>query len=238
MSTSGTFAWELDIDEVIEDAYEMAGLEMRTSYNSQTARRSLNLLLTEWVTEGINLWTVELNTTSTIADTAAYTLNAKYYDVIDVALRDSDGNDRPLDRLNYQEYLAIPDKDQSGPPNSVLVQRDNDTITLTVWPVPDDTDDTIIYHSIRYMEDVNAMQQNPEIPRRFLPALIAGLAVKLALKNPAKWTTGPDNRPIQIDGVSNEHYKKLVDHYTDVFMKAREEDRERDSWRIRVNAAL
>lgn len=238
MATSGTFAWSLDIDDMIEEAYEQAGLEMRTSYNSQTARRSLNLLLTEWVSEGINLWTVELSTTATINATAEYTLNAKYYDLLDISLRDSSGNDKPLDRLSYDEYLAIPDKDLAGTPTSVLIERKQAAVTITLWPVPDDTDDTIVYYSLRHIEDVDSMQQSADVPRRFLPALISGLAFQIAIKNPAKMEAGPDGRPIQVGGVSTQHIALLQSEYLRKFTLAKEEDRERDSFRVRVNARM
>jgi hypothetical protein len=238
MATSGTFAWQLDIDDLIEEAYEQAGLEVRDSYNSQTARRSLNLLLTEWINEGVNLWTVELNTTATVAATASYTLNAKYYDLLDIAIRDSDGNDRPLDRVSYEEYLALPDKDLAGTPNSALVERKQDAVTVTLWPVPEDATETIVYYSLRYMEDVDAMQQNPDIPRRFVPALTTGLAVEIAIKNPARMESGPDGRPIQVGGVNSQHLQTLQAQYARKFTLAREEDRERDTFRVRVNAGM
>jgi len=75
MATSGTKTFSLDTGEVIAEAYELAGLELRTGYDAATARRSLNIMFADWSNRGVNLWTVAQVSLDITSGTASYTLN-------------------------------------------------------------------------------------------------------------------------------------------------------------------
>lgn len=220
MATSGTFTWNLDVYEIIEEAYENCGMELSTSYQMQSARRSLNMLLTEWVNDGVNLWTVDEMTVSLTADTASFTLNAKYTDVLTAVIRDSSGNDTPLNRITLAEYQHRTDKDMSGKPVEYAIERNsNGGHTLYVWPVQDVGTYTFVSWAIRYMEDVdNTYTDNVDVPRRFIPALVYGLAYKLGIKNK--------------DAVPLEDRAELEKEYLRTYQAAKDEDRERASFKI------
>ena len=186
MATSGTYTFNLSVDELIEDAYERIGMTSVSGYDLRTARRSLNLLLTEWVNEDITLWTMEQRTIALTPGQATYTLNAYDVDVLEVALRTS-GADTILTRTSWAESMYVPDKDQAGRPNQYLFDRQV-TPQITLWPVPDNATQSLIISVFTFIEDVGSYGNEMATPRRFLPAMIAGLAMKLAeKKNPARW---------------------------------------------------
>ena len=89
MTTSGTRTFNLDVAEVIEEAYERCGLEVRTGYDAKTARRSLNLMFADWANRGLNLWTVGQGTTNLVQGTSTYTLGADVVDILEMVLRRS-----------------------------------------------------------------------------------------------------------------------------------------------------
>ena len=103
MATSGTKTFSIDTGQLIEEAYELAGLELRTSYDAQTARRSLNIMFADWANRGINLWTVAQVTLDLVESTASYTLNAYDIDVLDAVIR-RDSTDISIDRISRSEY--------------------------------------------------------------------------------------------------------------------------------------
>jgi hypothetical protein len=186
MATSGTYTFNLSVDELIEDAYERIGMTSVSGYDLRTARRSLNLLLTEWVNEDIVLWTMEQRTLALVPGQATYVLNAYDVDVLEVALRTS-GADTILTRTSWAESMYVPDKDQPGRPNQYLFDRQA-TPQITLWPVPDNATQSLVISVFTFIEDVGAYGNDVATPRRFLPAMIAGLAMKLAeKKNPARW---------------------------------------------------
>ncbi len=123
MTTSGSRDFNLDVAEIIEEAYERCGLEARSGYDLRTARRSLNLLFADWANRGLNLWTVTKTTQALTAGTSEYTLGADVIDVLDVSLR-RDGTDYDLDRISRGEYMNFPNKtSQAGPVSSSLTGR-------------------------------------------------------------------------------------------------------------------
>ena len=186
MATSGTYTFNLSVDEIVEDAYERIGMTSVSGYDLRTARRSLNLLLTEWVNEDITLWTMEQRSISLVPGQATYVLNPADVDVMEVALRTS-GSDTVLTRTSWAESMYIPDKDQAGRPNQYLFDRQT-TPQITLWPVPDNATQSLIISVFTFIEDVGAYGNEVATPRRFLPAMIAGLAMKLAEKKaPQRW---------------------------------------------------
>jgi len=185
VATSGTAVWDLDILDLIEEAYERAGGSARTGNDFRTARRSLNILSAEWSNRGLNLWTVESLTIALLAGTASYSLPADTIDIIDAMVRvNSQGSnlDYTIERIGVGDYASIPNKATTGRPIQVYVQRTN-VPTLTVWPVPD-VPYTFLYWRLRRIQDATTGTDTMDIPVRFLPAMVAGLAFYLGQKRP------------------------------------------------------
>ena len=188
MTTSGTATFNLDFAEIAEEAFERAGLELRSGYDMKTARRSLNLMSAEWSNMGLNLWTVATGSISLVSGTGTYNLPADTIDVIEHVIRTNNSGqntDLTMQRISVSDYAAIPTKSTQGRPIQIYVNRQIQP-TVTVWPVPDSsTPYTLVYWYLRRMEDTGASAANTaDIPVRFLPALVSGLAYYIALKNP------------------------------------------------------
>ena len=191
MATSGTKTFALSIADTIEEAYELAGIELRTGYDAETARRSLNIMFADWSNRGINLWTIEQVSTLLSTGTASYTLNSYDIDIVSAIVRvtDSSGSstDLNVERIGRTEYLNIPDKTIQGRPTQIFLDRQI-TPVLKVWPTPDNTATyTIVANTIQRIDDASASNQDPEVPSRFIPCMASGLSYYLALKkNPEK----------------------------------------------------
>jgi len=180
MATSGSRDFDLDVADIIEEAYERCGLELRTGYDAKTARRSLNLMFAEWANRGINLWTVKQGTQSLTAGTATYAFNATFTDLLEVVLR-RDGTDFDLNRISRGEYLSIPNKTTQGRPSQYYYNRQT-TPEINLWATPDSSSDTLVYYYIQRIEDADALVNTTDAPFRFLPCIVAGLAYYLAMK--------------------------------------------------------
>jgi hypothetical protein len=218
MATSGTYTFNLDIAEIIEEAFERCGLELRTGYDLETARRSLNLLLLEWANEGIHLFTLDQYTQDLVASTASYTLPTEVIDVVSGILRDVAATpdvDHPMTAISLSHYLNISDKTQSSLPHFYCTERNTSSVTLRLWPTPSLSTYDFIYWGFRHIQDIGDHTNNPDVAKRFLPSLIAGLAYHLSLKR---------NKEVDIN-----LRQELLLHYTKVFDMARYEDRERSS---------
>lgn len=216
MATSGTQTFDLDISDAIEEAYEQAGLEVRGGYDARTARRSLNLLLAEWVNEDIQLWRIRQLEVPLVLGQIQYELPASTINVMEIAVRRPSGSqetDYIIPPIPRNEYLSLPDKTIRSRPTQWYLDRQIVPI-LNVWPAPDVGNMTLIINTFTRIEDTSASAQTIDVPSRFLPALVAGLAWKLAMKK----------NPERI-GVTEQNYKFL-------FAKAREADRERGSSRF------
>mgnify|MGYP003120740133 FL=1 len=187
MATSGTATFNLEIAEVIEEAFERCGLQTKTGYDIETARRSLNLLSMEWANRGLNFWCVEQGTASTTASTSTVTLPADTIDLIEHWIRDGSGtsqNDLPLSRFSVSQYTTIPNKKTEGRPVNIYIDKQRDAPVVYLWPTPDKVY-TFAYQRIRRIEDTGSVgSTNPDVPARFLPALVSGLAFQLSQKYP------------------------------------------------------
>jgi len=187
VATSGTATFNLEISEVIEEAFERCGLQSKTGYDIETARRSLNLLSLEWANRGLNFWCVEQGTASTTASTSTITLPADTIDLIEHWIRDGSGtsqNDLPLSRFSVSQYTTIPNKKTEGRPVNIYIDKQRDAPVAYLWPTPDKVY-TFAYQRIRRIEDTGAVgSTNPDVPARFLPALVSGLAFQLSQKYP------------------------------------------------------
>ena len=126
MATSGTYNFNLDIDDIVEDAYERCGVQTRSGYDLKSARRSLNILFQEWMNRGIHLWKVENQTANLTAGTTTYTAPADASDILEMAFRQVSGGtttDTTMTKISRSEYQAIPNKFSQGQPTQYYVER-------------------------------------------------------------------------------------------------------------------
>jgi len=224
MTTSGTTAFNLDVTELVEEAYERAGLELRTGYELRTARRSINLLTIEWANRGINLWTVEQGSIPLVVGTDTYDLPVDTIDLLEHVVRQN-GQDISAARISVSTYATIPNKAARGRPVQVYINRQSgasypvsgvNAPKVTMWPVPDVGSYTLVYWRLRRIQDIGDGAETADMPFRFLPALVAGLAYYIAMKNPE----------------SADRVMMLKQAYDEVFQQAADEDREKASVRF------
>ena len=191
MATSGTTTFDLDLNEYVEEAFERCGAELRTGYDLKTARRSMNLLFADWANRGINLWTVEQGTINLTQGTNTYNLPNDTVDLIEHVIRTGAGNvstqvDLTITRISVSTYSSIPNKLQQARPIQVWINRQAPTPTITVWPTPDQNNTyQFVYWRLRRIQDAGAGgTYTQDVPFRFIPCLVAGLAYYLSMKIP------------------------------------------------------
>lgn len=191
MATSGTTTFNLDLNEYVEEAFERCGAELRTGYDLKTARRSMNLLFADWANRGINLWTVEQGTINLTQGTNTYNLPDDTVDLIEHVIRTGAGNvstqvDLTITRISVSTYSSIPNKLQQARPIQVWINRQTPTPQITVWPTPDQTGTyQFVYWRLRRIQDAGAGgTYTQDVPFRFIPCLVAGLAYYLSMKIP------------------------------------------------------
>ena len=266
MSVSGVASFNLDLTEIVEEAFERAGSELRTGYDLRTARRSLNLLFADWANRGVNMWTFEQGTINLVPGQNTYPLPNDTVDLLEHVIRTGAGSaatqsDLTITRISVSTYATIPNKLQQARPIQIWVQRLNgqtaavgttlsttisatdttlvlasvsslaatgfiligsETIgygyisgntlyncsrgqgnttaaahtagdaayqqnlpAVTVWPTPDNsTTYQLVYWRMRRIDDAGGGVNTMDVPFRFLPCLVAGLAYYLALKVP------------------------------------------------------
>lgn len=215
MATSGTATFTLDLAEAIEEAYERCGAEARTGYDFKTARRSLNLMFADWANRGLNMWTFEEATVSIVAGTAEYTLPEDTVDILDAVVRTGTGNtqaDITCNRISLSDYAAIPNKTLTGRPIQMWVKREAAAPRIVLWPVPDSVSTyTFVYWRLRRVQDAGDGVNTQDLPFRFLPCMIAGLAYYLSLKVPG----------------ARDRRAELKADYDEAWQLASDEDREK-----------
>ena len=221
MTTSGTTGFALDFPEIVEEAMERCGEELRTGYDLKTARRSMNLLLADWSNRGVNLWTIDSGTIPLVAGTATYVLPTDTVDLIDHVIRTGAGNvstqaDLTCTRISSSTYATLPNKLTQARPLQIWIQR-LEAPQITLWPVPDNAQTySLVYWRLRRLQDAGNGANTPDVPFRFLPALVAGLAYYLALKLP--------------NGM--ERIGMLKQQYDEAWQLASDEDREKATVRF------
>jgi hypothetical protein len=220
MTTSGTATFDLSLTDAIEEAFERAGGEARSGFDFRTARRSLNLLLAEWGNRGVNMWTMDDGVIPLLAGVATYALPADTVDVLDHVIRTNAGSsvsqsDLSITRISASTYSSIPSKLNTGRPIQVVVNRIVPP-SITVWPLPVDNSYQFVYWRMRRMQDATTGVVTMDIPFRFLPALVAGLAYYIAMKLPEGQS--------RLQGLSAE--------YDRAWQNASEEDRDRAAVRL------
>lgn len=218
MAVSGTYDFNLDIDEVIQEATEMIGGEDTLGHEPASARRSINLMLKDWQNRGVLLWSTSVSSVTVSASVTAYSLASSTVDALEVVLN-RDDTDIQLERITPEEYLLIPNKTQTGRPTQYSIRRGRDNPTLSVWPIPENSTDVLKMEIVSELQDVNKSAiQNADLPKRFLPCLTCGLAYYMAMKRPLV----PENRIMMLKA-----------NYEELLMRAMEEDRERASMYLR-----
>jgi hypothetical protein len=229
MTTSGATSFDLKLNELVEEAFERCGVEMRSGYDLRTARRSLNLLTIEWANRGLNLWTVEEGTIPLTAGTALYSLPTDTIAILDHVVRTGTGNnqsDLTITRISGSDYSSIPSKNSQGRPVQIWFDRQGGQTdptdgvrypVVTLWPVPDNSQPyTLVLWRLRRMQDAGNGTTTQDIPFRFLPALVAGLAYHLSMKLPGALERSP----------------VLKMQYEELWQQAADEDREKADLRI------
>ena len=228
MTTSSTTSFNLDVNLLIEEAFERCGAELRTGYDFRTARRSLNLLTIEWANKGINLWTIEQGQIAMVQGQITYNLPVDTIDLFDHVIRTQSGQsqtDININRISADTYLTIPNKNAQGRPIQVWINRQSgaqnpsgvQAPNINVWPAPDQNNFyTFVYFRLRRLQDGGSGTTTQDIPFRMLPPLVAGLAYHLSLKLP-----GALERSIGLKAM-----------YDELWQQAADEDREKAPLRL------
>jgi len=229
MTTSGTTAFNLNLNELVEEAFERCGAELRTGYDLRTARRSLNLLTIEWANRGINLWTIEQGSIPMVQGQITYDLPADTIDLLDHVIRTQTGQgqtDINISRISIDTYSTIPNKNAQGRPIQVWINRQSganypvDGVAypnINVWPAPEQSNYyTFVYWRLRRIQDAGNGITTQDIPFRFLPCMVAGLAYHLSKKIPG----------------ALERSQMLKMEYEELWQQAADEDREKAALRI------
>jgi hypothetical protein len=236
MTTSGTSVFNLDLNNIVEESFERCGAELRTGYDLRTARRSLNLLTIEWANRGINLWTLDQITIPLVQGQIAYNLPVDTIDLLDQVVRTGTGQNQTdinISRISESTYITIPNKNATGRPIQVWINRQSgatypdglippgtvvDYPQINVWPAPDQSNFyTFVAYRLRRIQDAGeGGTKTADIPFRFLPALVAGLAYYLSLKIPG----------------ALERSQMLKAEYEQAYQLAADEDREKAAVRF------
>lgn len=219
MAVSGTSTFNLDILEMVEEAYERAGHELRSGYDLATARRSLNILAQEWANRGLNLWTVEQRTLTLVEGTGSYTLDGDVVDLIEHVVRFNAAvqdrqTDYQLTRVSVSTHAQRSAKLNRSRPTEIYVDRQRDAPQVHLWPIPNNEPMVLVYWVIRRINDAGGYTNNVDLPTRFIPAITAGLAFHLAAKK---------------DPGNTELLTRLESAYERQYELAAQEDRDRST---------
>jgi hypothetical protein len=241
MTTSGSSAFNLDLNDLVEEAFERCGKELRSGYDLRTARRSLNLLTVEWANRGINMWTIEQGEIPLVQGVNTYDLPIDTIDLLEQQIRTNAGQqnnqtDITISRISVSTYSTIPNKLAQSRPIQVWVQRMSgaqyplatapegtnpitgiDAPKITVWPTPDQGTVgnpyyTFVYWRLRRIQDAGTGVNTQDIPFRFVNAMVAGLAYYLSMK---------------LQDVDPQRAMVLKADYEQQFQLAADEDREK-----------
>lgn len=221
MSTSGTTDFNLDLSEIVEEAFERCGAELRTGYDLRTARRSMNLLFADWANRGINMWTFEQGSIPLVQGTATYALPVDTVDLMEHVIRTGSGNvatqaDLTITRISISTYSSIPNKLTQARPIQILINR-LDAPSVTVWPTPDGSQPyLLVYWRLRRIQDAGNGVNTMDVPFRMIPAMVAGLAYYLSMKIPG----------------AMERMQVLKAQYDEAWNQASDEDRDKAAVRF------
>ena len=238
-TTSGTTVFEkgFSISDIVEEAYERIGIQGVSGYQLKGARRSLNIMFQEWANRGLHYWEVANNSITLVADQATYTMfrstddgtsstTAVYGvdDILEASFRNSN-IDTPLTKINRSAYQALSNKTSTGQPTQYFVQRFIDKVTITVYLTPgsDQAGKFINYYYVKRIQDVGDYTNATDVPYRFVPCMVSGLAFYLSQKfNPQlvqqmKLLYEDElNRALQEDGSSSSSFITPKTYYPNV----------------------
>ena len=206
-TTSGTTTFDktFAIDEIIEEAHERIGLQNVAGYQLKSARRSLNILFQEWGNRGIHYWEIGSTNLDLIEGQSDYkffratgdgtsastTAPADVYgmsDVLEAQLRTNrtatNQSDSPMTKVDRSTYAGFSNKLSKGTPNQYWVQRFIDHVSISVYPTPDSTNASkdMHFYYIKRIQDVGAYTNATDMPFRFVPCMVSGLAYYLSMK--------------------------------------------------------
>ena len=207
MATSGTVSFDLSIEEIIEDAFERCGGQGRSGYDLKSARRSLNILLSEWGNRGLHFWEVATvnmalnqgqntyriykdatargSTTDNPAKDNAGTYIYNATDVLEVVYRNqvSTPTDVTMTKIDRSTYQALANKESEGTPSQFFIQRFREYTDITVYMTPSSSTNKFLnFYYIKRIQDSGVYSNNPDAPYRFLPCMVSGLAFYLSQK--------------------------------------------------------
>jgi hypothetical protein len=174
-------------------------------------------MLAEWANRGLNLWTVSQATITVTQGVATYTVSADHADILEVVLRRS-GTDYEVERISRSEYFLLPNKTTQGRPSQFYYDRKISPV-INLWQVPENSTDQIVYYYVRRIEDAGTLQNTTDMPWRFYPCMVAGLAYYLAMKR------APDRMGM------------LKAVYDEEFTRAAEEDEDRVPLKLQPDVA-
>ena len=205
-TTSGTATFDktFSIDEIIEEAFERIGLNSVAGYQMKSARRSLNILFQEWGNRGIHYWEIDELDLDLIEGQAEYKFfrassdgtsatsnpNGIYgiSDILEAHLRSdrtqTTQSDSPMTKVDRSTYGGFSNKLSKGTPNQYFVQRFIDHVSIQIYPTPDSTNASkdMHFYYIKRIQDVGDYTNATDVPFRFVPCMVSGLAYYLSMK--------------------------------------------------------
>jgi len=209
MALSGTATFNLTVNDVIQEAYDRIGGDPILGYDVRSARRSMNIMFSDWANRGYNQWTVEYKTLAVTTGTTEYTLDYDTVDIINANIQISNGSEFAMTALGLNDYAAISNKTTQSRPTQYYLQRLN-TPVLKIYPAPDQNY-TLTYYRMRKIEDITAstvsgVEQNIDVPFRAFECMCAGLAYYLSKKRTG--ITAQTQQILKVD--YEEAYQRLV----------------------------
>jgi|TARA_E500000318_G_scaffold111849_1_gene132143 hypothetical protein len=189
MATSGTTAFNLNIDDIIQEGYQRCSVTTTSGYDLRSARRSLDLLFAEWGNRGIHLWKVDLHEASLVSGQAEYSVSSNVSDVLEAfvsssltAADNANTQDISLTKIDRSAYAALPNKLALGQPSQYYVERQT-TPKIYLYQAPNLSTYTVLkYYVIKRIEDAGVYTNDADVVYRFLPCMCAGLAYYLSMK--------------------------------------------------------
>lgn len=206
--------WSMTLDEIAEIASGRAGGEPVLGKEAREVSTNLNLLFTDMQNRGVLLYTMEMTSLPLVVNQTSYTLPSDTLDILETVMVWPSGINVQLGRISYAEYMDIPNKTQSGVTSQFMLDRQRDAPILYPWPIIADANYSITYTKVRFIHNSGPLSYSPDAPRRYIPAVVSGLAYMMALNR----TKIPLDRLAMLE---NKYLKDLE--------LAMEEDRERAS---------
>ena len=229
MATSGTTAFNLDLSDIMEEAYDLCGLVMRSGYDYRNARRALDLIFLEWQNKGLNLWTIAKATQTLTAGTSSYAAETSALEIIDAFIRTDSGDttkqfDQQLTRISRTEYNHQAKKLNRAKPTQFFADKGTSGINIVLWSTPDAAQTyTLVYDYIKRIEDTGVpASNNADVPARYLPCLTYALAFNIASKSPEAQLRIP----------------MIKARYDELWNEVSDADRERASVKFVPNASI